>query len=241
MQMLEIVADALRMNDVRFTCCFNRQRDFEQQGVGIEAFRHNPDLRLLLMPLHLGAEGLDLIVANHVFLLEPLLNYSQEAQAINRIDRLGQLQKATFVHKYLLLETIEERIVAVQQRQMTSGIGVDADSDPAIITAEIVQHGQEENPQDRGSHDAIGVNNNASTWTPHNNPPAQQQRLTSPSRTQPTTSTKKRKKAVGDDGLLDVDDVRYILSLTSPSSHTMGTSANNSNSTAMEAMSSLQT
>eukprot|EP01033_Poteriospumella_lacustris_P000231 gene231-153_t len=114
-EMLEIVADALRMNQIPFTSCFNRQRDFEDQRYGVEAFRHDPHLRLLLLPLHLGAEGLDLVVASHVFLLEPLLNPSQEAQAINRIDRLGQRQRATYVHKYLLSDTIEERITLLQQ------------------------------------------------------------------------------------------------------------------------------
>jgi E3 ubiquitin-protein ligase SHPRH len=111
--MLEIVAEALRLNGLKITVCFNRDKDFESSTTGIESFRNDPDVRTLLMPLSLGAEGLDLIIASHVFLLEPLLNQAQEAQAVNRIDRIGQ-DKITYVHKYLIQETIEERIVEFQ-------------------------------------------------------------------------------------------------------------------------------
>lgn len=112
--MLEIVAEALKANQLRFTQCFNRSKDFESTTTGVEHFRNDPDVRILLMPLSLGAEGLDLIVASHVFLLEPLLNHPQELQAINRIDRIGQA-KMTYVHKYVINGTIEEKIASFQQ------------------------------------------------------------------------------------------------------------------------------
>lgn len=49
-----------------------------------------------------GAEGLDLIVASHVFLLEPLVNQAMERQAVNRVHRIGQT-KQTKIHKYVVL------------------------------------------------------------------------------------------------------------------------------------------
>jgi hypothetical protein len=114
MQMIDIVAEALRANNISSVKCTNRGKDFSSTG-GLESFRNNASVRVLLMPLGLGAEGLDLIVASHVFLLEPLLNIHQELQAVNRISRLGQ-SKATFVHKYVVQGSIEENIVAVQER-----------------------------------------------------------------------------------------------------------------------------
>ena len=77
--MLEIAACALKANDVNFVLCISRAKDFSSVG-GIESFKVNSDVRVLLMPLSLGAEGLDLIVANHVFLIEPILGSFQEAQ-----------------------------------------------------------------------------------------------------------------------------------------------------------------
>ncbi|CAM9448184.1 unnamed protein product, partial [Choristocarpus tenellus] len=51
------------------------------------------------------------VEANHVFLLEPLLNAAVEAQAINRVHRGGQ-QRATAVHRLVVHDTIEEDIEA---------------------------------------------------------------------------------------------------------------------------------
>jgi len=56
-----------------------------------------------------GAEGLTLVEANHAFMLEPILNHSIDAQAINRIHRIGQTSK-TFVHRYIIADTVEEKI-----------------------------------------------------------------------------------------------------------------------------------
>lgn len=106
--MLEIVAEALHFNEVRHCMCVNRSKDFGPRGA-LAHFKTEADLRVLLMPLHLGAEGLDLIVASRVFLLEPLVNKALETQAINRIHRIGQTRQAV-VHKYVILGTVEQNI-----------------------------------------------------------------------------------------------------------------------------------
>lgn len=116
MELLEIVAEACRVNKLSFAFCKQRQKDFVSLTGGLESFRHDEKVGILLLPLSYGAEGLDLIIASHVFLLEPILSYSQELQAINRIHRLGQLHP-TYVHKYHILGTVEEKIFCFQQQQ----------------------------------------------------------------------------------------------------------------------------
>jgi E3 ubiquitin-protein ligase SHPRH len=56
-----------------------------------------------------GANGLNLISASHVLLIEPILNPAQELQAVGRVHRIGQ-NKPTVVHKFIIKSTIEERM-----------------------------------------------------------------------------------------------------------------------------------
>ncbi|KAL6896865.1 hypothetical protein ACP4OV_007437 [Aristida adscensionis] len=66
-------------------------------------------VQVLLMLTQHGANGLNLLEAQHVILVEPLLNPAAEAQAISRIHRVGQ-DKNTFIHRFIVKETIEESI-----------------------------------------------------------------------------------------------------------------------------------
>uniref|UniRef100_A0A8B9P9I9 E3 ubiquitin-protein ligase SHPRH n=1 Tax=Apteryx owenii TaxID=8824 RepID=A0A8B9P9I9_APTOW len=66
-------------------------------------------INILLLPLHTGSNGLNIIEATHVLLVEPILNPAHELQAIGRVHRIGQT-KSTIVHRFLIKATIEERM-----------------------------------------------------------------------------------------------------------------------------------
>nr|CDS35365.2 snf2 histone linker phd ring helicase [Hymenolepis microstoma] len=58
---------------------------------GLQEFRSpNTEFWVLLIPLSLGANGLNITEANHVILVDPILNPGKERQAIARLHRIGQ-------------------------------------------------------------------------------------------------------------------------------------------------------
>lgn len=58
-------------------------------------------IQVLLLLIQHGANGLNLLEAQHVILVEPLLNPAVEAQAISRVHRIGQ-DKRTLVHRFMV-------------------------------------------------------------------------------------------------------------------------------------------
>jgi E3 ubiquitin-protein ligase SHPRH len=55
-----------------------------------EDFKTDESIKALLMPLKCAANGLNMIEATHILLVEPILNGAQEKQAVGRIHRIGQ-------------------------------------------------------------------------------------------------------------------------------------------------------
>ncbi|KAJ4379321.1 hypothetical protein N0V86_005366, partial [Didymella sp. IMI 355093] len=73
----------------------------------LEDFAHDDNLRVLIMTTGTGAVGLNLAVANRVFIVEPQWNPSVENQAIARALRLGQ-RCAVLVTRYVVESSVEQ-------------------------------------------------------------------------------------------------------------------------------------
>lgn len=82
----------------------------------IKQFNDDPECKVLLMTLKTGGVGLNLTVADTVFIFEPWWNKAAEEQAINRLHRFGQKAK---VHSYSIItrNTIEEKILQLQKQK----------------------------------------------------------------------------------------------------------------------------
>ncbi|KAL3653381.1 hypothetical protein CASFOL_003062 [Castilleja foliolosa] len=75
--------------------------------------------QVLLLLIQHGANGLNLLEAQHVILVEPLLNPAAEAQAVGRVHRIGQEHK-TRVHRFIVKDTVEESIYKLNKSRNTS-------------------------------------------------------------------------------------------------------------------------
>lgn len=82
----------------------------------IDEFQTDSDNHVFLISLKAGGVGLNLTAADYVFILDPWWNPAAENQAINRAHRIGQ-DKKVFVYRFITSNTIEEKIVNMQNRK----------------------------------------------------------------------------------------------------------------------------
>ncbi|MDT0212351.1 DEAD/DEAH box helicase [Rothia sp. ARF10] len=81
----------------------------------VRGFREG-DAPVFLISLKAGGFGLTLTEADYVFVLDPWWNPAAENQAIDRAHRIGQT-KSVNVYRMVSSDTIEEKVVALQQRK----------------------------------------------------------------------------------------------------------------------------
>ncbi|CAE6540591.1 unnamed protein product [Rhizoctonia solani] len=90
------------------------------------SFGGNP--KVLLISLKSGATGLNLTVANHLFLMDPWWQEAIESQAIDRVNRIGQ-KRDVHVYQMITNNTVEAKVLDIQARkkamidQAFSGMG----------------------------------------------------------------------------------------------------------------------
>lgn len=80
----------------------------------INNFKQKPEIPIILISLKAGGVGLNLVEANHVFLIDPWWNPAVEEQAIERLHRIGQKKKVEVV-RFICKGTIEERMLEMHK------------------------------------------------------------------------------------------------------------------------------
>ncbi|CAG9859758.1 unnamed protein product [Phyllotreta striolata] len=73
--------------------------------------------KILLLSLKAGGVGLNLMGANHLFIMELHWNPQMENQAVDRVYRVGQ-EKPVFIYKLMAAETIEKGILDIQKKKI---------------------------------------------------------------------------------------------------------------------------
>jgi DNA repair protein RAD5 len=71
---------------------------------------------VLLLSLRAGGVGLNLTQAKRVFMMDPWWSFAVEAQAIDRVHRMGQ-EDAVTVHRFIVKDSVEHRMLKVQDRK----------------------------------------------------------------------------------------------------------------------------
>ncbi|KAI0940604.1 hypothetical protein AcW1_003757 [Taiwanofungus camphoratus] len=72
--------------------------------------------KVMLISLKAGALGLNLTVANNVYLMDPWWQEGIESQAIDRCNRIGQT-KPVHVYQLIAEDTVESKVVDIQEKK----------------------------------------------------------------------------------------------------------------------------
>ncbi|MDE2050990.1 MAG: SWF/SNF helicase family protein, partial [Gammaproteobacteria bacterium] len=106
-----------------------------ERAVQIERFQSH-DAPLFLISLKAGGTALNLTAADTVIHFDPWWNPAAEAQATDRAHRIGQ-SKPVFVYKLIAQDTVEERMIELQQqkRALAAGLYAGASASPLSLTA----------------------------------------------------------------------------------------------------------
>lgn len=83
----------------------------------MEVFRDDPVVQVILVSITAGGLGLNLTTGNSVYIMEPLFNPAAEAQAIDRVHRLGQ-KREVYCVRLLMEDSFEEKMRELQEKKM---------------------------------------------------------------------------------------------------------------------------
>ncbi|HLR51216.1 MAG TPA: DEAD/DEAH box helicase [Candidatus Sphingobacterium stercoripullorum] len=112
---LQIVKEELIKRRIKFSYLDGSTKDRKQV---VDEYTSNQDIYVFLISIKAGGVGLNLTQAQYVFLLDPWWNPAVEQQAIDRTHRIGQ-KKSVFIYKFITKDTVEEKILQLQQRKTT--------------------------------------------------------------------------------------------------------------------------
>ena len=110
--------------------------DEKERVAAIDRFQENPEVKVFLLSLRAGNSGLNLTAADYVFLADPWWNPFTMRQAEDRAHRIGQ-DKTVFSYKFITKNTIEEKILALQQRKTSLAESIIPDEDSVLAGLDI--------------------------------------------------------------------------------------------------------
>jgi SNF2 family DNA or RNA helicase len=128
--LLDRVEPILRDAALPFTRLDGSTRD--RAGV-VADFQREDGPPVLLVSLRAGGSGLNLTAADTVYILDPWWNPAVEQQAADRAHRIGQTRPVN-VYRLVSTDTVEERVLALQERKRGLAEAVVGAGDPSAVT-----------------------------------------------------------------------------------------------------------
>ncbi len=125
--MLALIRQKLKELDIRYEY-FDGSTSATDREKAIQSFQNNDECRVFLISLKAGGVGLNLTAADYVYIVDPWWNPAVEQQAIDRTHRIGQT-KSIFAYRMICKDTIEDKILQLQDRKRSLARELIADDD----------------------------------------------------------------------------------------------------------------
>jgi non-specific serine/threonine protein kinase len=113
--MLGLIRKELEELDIPYAY-FDGSSSSTERERAIQQFQNDESCRVFLISLKAGGIGLNLTAADYVYIVDPWWNPAVEQQAIDRTHRIGQT-KNIFAYRLICKETIEEKMLILQERK----------------------------------------------------------------------------------------------------------------------------
>ncbi|SCU78645.1 LAMI_0A05336g1_1 [Lachancea mirantina] len=135
---LDILSNVMTRHDIKHYNAVSATK----LSKAVTKFKKDPEITCLLLNVRRQASGLTLINATHVFILEPIINGSDEAQAVNRVHRIGQKNETSVWH-FMVRNTVEQNIINYKcvleekkadhrKKKLESALSQNSDYDPDV-------------------------------------------------------------------------------------------------------------
>lgn len=88
----------------------------EARNRSLESFDKDDSVHIILVSIGAGGLGLNLTKASKAYVMEPQFNPAAEAQAVDRVHRLGQTREVT-IKRFIMENSFEEKMLELQRKK----------------------------------------------------------------------------------------------------------------------------
>ncbi|KAL2020800.1 hypothetical protein VTK56DRAFT_7893 [Thermocarpiscus australiensis] len=106
----------------------------------LNEFQESKKFTVLLISLKAGGVGLNLTSARRVYMMDPWWSFAVEAQAIDRVHRMGQEHEVK-VYRFIVKDSVEQRMLKVQDRKkfIATSLGMMSDEEKKMQRIEDIR------------------------------------------------------------------------------------------------------
>ena len=112
---LDLIEPSLTQAGIVFTR-LDGSMSLKQRTTAINQFRENRSVHVILVSIYAGGLGLNLTAGSQVYVMEPQWNPQVEAQAVDRVHRLGQKRSVRII-RYIMKDSFEGKVQEVQEKK----------------------------------------------------------------------------------------------------------------------------